>query len=265
MAQPDTTSREMLAGSAYKDAGHLEARQSLYDWQEPTYDLPGLVLEQLPADLGRVLDLGCGNGKFVQCIRDERPVSVAIGMDISAGIIAGIAPPIVAADAAAIPLKNGAVDVVLALHMLYHVEDLSAALNEIRRVLSAPGMLIASTNANEDKHQLDELWSKAAGQVLGVAEGQRRISLSERFPLNDAPALLGNVFADIELIELPGVITLTSADPVVRYYESYRSWANTAGVPFEETIARARAIVEDHIQSHGNFRIDCLGGILICR
>lgn len=263
MNNPDTTSRTVLAGSAYSDERHLAARQSLYRWQHPTYDLPGIARDNLPAKTGVVLDVGCGNGKYVSRIRSERPDLTVIGMDISAGILAGVKPPVVVADAAALPVVDNCAAAVLAMHMLYHVTDLDAALTEIVRVLVPGGTLIASTNARDDKKELDDLWASAAADVLGTDYGPRRISLSSRFALDDAPALLEPYFTDIRVVELPGVITVSEPEPVIAHLASYRSWADSVGVPFDATLDRARQQLHQRIARDGAFHIHCRGGMLL--
>lgn len=149
--------------------------------------------------------------------------------------------------------------------MLYSLTDIDAGLTELRRVLRADGVLIASTNARDGKAELDQLWYAAEADVLGVAEGPRRISLSARFFLNDAPAVLGHYFAHADLIELPGTITVTAPEPVLAHLGSYPSWAADTGVPFNETLQRAHERLSGHIQTHGAFHISCRSGILICR
>lgn len=69
------TDRTRLAGSAYSSDRDLAARQSLYQWQTPRHDLPGIAAEQLSGvrGSGRVVDVGCGNGKYVQRLREDRP------------------------------------------------------------------------------------------------------------------------------------------------------------------------------------------------
>src|SRR5207248_2998175 len=106
----------------------LAARQSLYRWQQPSYDMPGIVLEHLPDTYGVVLDVGCGNGKYVTRLRAQRPDITVIGLDISPGILASVGPPVVVADAAMLPVADRSAVAVLAMHMLYHVDDVHAAL-----------------------------------------------------------------------------------------------------------------------------------------
>ncbi|WP_415951874.1 class I SAM-dependent methyltransferase [Streptomyces sp. KLOTTS4A1] len=259
------TDRARLAGRAYNGDRDLAARQSLYQWQTPRYDLPGLVAEQLGDVRGRVVDIGCGNGKFIQRLRRDRPDLSLLGLDIATGILAGVPGPVAVADATRLPLAAGRADAALALHMLYHVPDISQAIRELARVVADDGVVVASTNSDRDKAELDDLWQRAAGEVLGTDRGPARISLSARFSLEQAPALLGEEFGRVEVAELPGTITVRDPEPVIAHMASYRAWADQHDVPFDATIDRARALVADHIARNGAYEITCLGGILVCR
>ncbi|MFE0137323.1 class I SAM-dependent methyltransferase [Streptomyces sp. NPDC059037] len=259
------TDRNRLAGSAYNGDRDLAARQSLYQWQTPRHDLPGTVTEQLSAVHGRVVDVGCGNGKFIKRLRQDRPDLDLLGLDIAPGILADVPGAVVVADVARLPIGTASVDAALALHMLYHAPDIAKAVRELSRVVTAGGLLVASTNSDRDKAELDELWVRAAGDVLGTGRGPARISLSARFSLEKAPAFLGEEFGHVETIELPGTISVRDAEPVVAHMASYQAWADQHDVPFEATIERARAILDEHIARHGAFEIHCLGGILVCR
>ena len=65
----------------------------------------------------------------------------------SAGMLRAVRyPALFCADVAALPLRDGSFDVVLAAHMLYHVPDRRAAVSELRRVLVPAGVCIAVTN-----------------------------------------------------------------------------------------------------------------------
>jgi non-canonical (house-cleaning) NTP pyrophosphatase len=37
------------------------------------------------------------------------------------------------------------------------------------------------------------------------------------------------------------------------------------GVPFEDTVERARERVDEAIHTEGAFSVTCLGGVLVCR
>ncbi|NEC65694.1 class I SAM-dependent methyltransferase [Streptomyces sp. SID9727] len=258
------TDRSLLATKAYGTGQHLAARQSLYRWQTPSHDLPGIVVDELADVRGVVADVGCGNGKFVARVRNDRPDLDVLPMDVSHGIIRAL-PGAVVADVQQLPVADGSLGAVLALHMLYHVEDQVRAAGELGRVLAPGGIAIVSTNSRTDKLELEHLWRQAAGDVLGVHEGPARVQLSARFTLEDAPAILGSVFGEIRTIPLPGVIEVTDAEPVVAHLASYEAWADEMGVPFRETIERARDRVNETIRTAGAFRVSCLGGMLVCR
>ncbi|PJN23321.1 class I SAM-dependent methyltransferase [Kitasatospora sp. CB02891] len=255
----------ILANSAYADGRHLAARQSIYRWQQPQYDLPGIVVEELAGTSGIVLDVGCGNGKFVSRLHTDCPNFQVVGMDISAGILADVEKPVLVADAQALPFADDSADAALALHMLYHVSDIGATVKELARVLRPGGVLIASTNSDTDKNELDELWARAAGDVLGISEGPARVSLSSRFSLEKSRSYLGVAFENILVRELPGTIEVTDPAPIIAHLASYEAWAEQCGVPFQETVSRAAEIAAATIATAGSFRITCLGGILVCR
>lgn len=257
--------KAILANSAYADGRHLAARRAIYRWQQPQYDLPGIVVEELADTNGTVLDIGCGNGKFVSRLHRDRPDLQVIGMDISAGILADVERPVLVADAQALPFADSSADAVLALHMLYHITDIGATIKDLARVLKPGGVLIASTNSDADKQELDRLWARAAGDVLGIPEGPARVSLNSRFSLEKTHDYLATAFKDIRVRELPGAIEITDPSPIVAHLASYEAWADQCGVPFHETVGRAAEIAAATIASEGLFEITCLGGFLVCR
>lgn len=259
------TDRGRLSEHAYRTDRDLAARQSLYQWQVPRYDLPGIVSRKLSGVRGRVVDIGCGNGKFIRRLRQDRPDLALLGLDIASGILAGVPGPVAVADARCLPLETASVDGALALHMLYHVPDIVGAIDELSRVVSHDGLVIVSTNSEHDKRELDDLWQQAAGDVLGIGRGPARISLSARFPLENASSFLHKEFSRVDAIELPGTITVRDPGPVIAHMASYRAWADQHAVPFEATVERAHAILVDHLARQGAFEVTCLGGILVCR
>lgn len=118
---------------------NLRARQRLWEYQQPFFDITAWVLDvaglMSPRD-ERVLDMGCGNGMYLTELR--RRGLDATGCDLSPGMLAAAEPhrPLVNADVTALPFAAASFDVVLAPHMLYHVGDRATAAKELRRVLA---------------------------------------------------------------------------------------------------------------------------------
>lgn len=233
-----STDHDLLTGHAYRDDRPLAARQNLYTHQRPRFDLPGLVLDHVGDRAGVWVDTGCGNGRYLDRIRTERPHTPVVGVDLSASLLRNVPGAVVCADAAHLPVRTGSAEVVLAMHMLYHVPDPERAIAEAARVLTPGGVLVASTNARDDKAELDLWWSRAAGTVLGTGQGPRRVKLSDYFPLEEAPQVMGRYFDDVTVIDLHGHITLEDPGPALAHFASYRAWADQSGVPFDATLAQ---------------------------
>jgi len=93
------------------------------------------------ADVGadtRLLEVGCGAGDALTVARDRG--ADAVGLDPQPD---GAGPRTIRGDATALPVRDGAVDVVLAECVLC-LTDLPAALGECRRVLGSGGRLACS-------------------------------------------------------------------------------------------------------------------------
>jgi SAM-dependent methyltransferase len=110
-------------------------------------------LRAIRASLGplsgrRVLDLGCGKGRFAARLRAEG--AKVVGLDLSAGMLArarGLER--VRGSALRLPFAGGTFDTVVAVEVFQHLPPggLDAALDEARRVLR-PGGVVAVVDKN---------------------------------------------------------------------------------------------------------------------
>ena len=103
-----------------------------------------LLAEARPGE--RVLDLGCGAGRFVAALRDAG--CDPVGVEIASGALErarAVAPGAdlrLLAEDGSIPLEHGAVDLVWCSEVLEHVADGAHLLQEARRVLRPGGRLL---------------------------------------------------------------------------------------------------------------------------
>ena len=173
----------------YADDRNLYARQRLWQHQVPFFDAVGWVLGLAGLAPGmRVLDAGCGNGAYLRALADY-PVRAA-GCDLSAGMLRAVRyPALFCADVAALPLRDGSFDVVLAAHMLYHVPDRRAAVSELRRVLVPAGVCIAVTNGGDHLRPLRALVERAARKGT---PGWSMQAATQAFTAENATAQLGH-------------------------------------------------------------------------
>jgi SAM-dependent methyltransferase len=145
---------------------HLTASRSLYARLAE-------VLAEL--DARRILDIGCGEGALRAALPGHLQ-SRLVGL-------AGHPPPVVQADAAALPVRTGAVDAAVAVNVLDHLADPSAAVAEAHRVLAHGGVFLAAAASRHDSPELAAAWRPPPSG----------------FDAEDGPGLVASVFAQVEV------------------------------------------------------------------
>lgn len=124
---------------------------------------------QEPAD---ILDLGSGPGTGAVELRRRWPKARVVAMDLSLPMLRQVAPrrgwnplqrPIdrICADARALPLADGSVDLVFSNLCLQWVEDLDAAFAGLRRILRPGGLLLCSTFGPSTLEELRAAFAEA--------------------------------------------------------------------------------------------------------
>jgi ubiquinone/menaquinone biosynthesis C-methylase UbiE len=153
-----------------------------------------------------VLGIGCGWGDFAARVGGATGASVT-AIDLSPRMVElarGRGVRAAVADAQALPFSDGAFDCVVALWMLYHLEDIDRGLREVVRVLRPGGHLAAVTDSFE---HLAQLWD------LVGPEG--RVAL--HFSSENGAEILGRHFGKIERRDV-------MAEVVFEDYETARSY-----------------------------------------
>ncbi|WP_319462774.1 class I SAM-dependent methyltransferase [Micromonospora sp. RTP1Z1] len=101
----------------------------------------------------RLLDLGAGTGSWARAFTNWFPGSDVIAVEPSAAMRArSVFEPILAGDAAHIPLDDDSIDGAWISTVIHHVSDLTAAAHELRRVLR-PGAPVLIRSAFAGRHQ----------------------------------------------------------------------------------------------------------------
>jgi SAM-dependent methyltransferase len=101
----------------------------------------------------RVLDLGCGAGRFVAALRDAG--ADPVGVELAEGALERARRNVPGAElhaldaGGAIPLEDASVDLVWCSEVLEHVPDTAGLLSEVRRVLRTGGRLLVTTPSHD--------------------------------------------------------------------------------------------------------------------
>lgn len=274
MADDWWADRSYLRDVQYRTDANLAARQSIYEYQHPRLDLPALILDLAAPSPGEAIaDVGCGNGAYLARLARRGFAGRVIGADLSFGMLeaarrgmrtvhaaraadgasaAAGGAALVAADAAALPLRDGCADLTFANHMLYHVPDPAAAVRELRRVTRPGGRVVVTLNGADHLTELRAL--------IGAVDAWGSPPPGERLRLDGGEALLRTVFPSVTRHDFTGELRIPGPEPIVGYI---RSMART------QELADPGQLVAQVLSMLPNdpgrlFRVTTHSGCLIC-
>jgi len=223
---------------------YSENREPFHPW----------VLRHVGARPGdRLLDVGSGPGDYHAHLSGVRVVA----LDMSAGMLAKVRVPKVRADAQALPFRAASFDRVMANHVLYHVPDQRQALREMRRVLTAGGRAVITTNSSDSLRAFFELLNEA-GQDEGLPPES---TVGRRFSFDDAP-MVREVFPSAQVELYQDAFVFPDVAPVVAYAAS----GGPSRLP-EDVLARVLAGFARRVQAiidrDGVFRVEKTAGCFV--
>jgi SAM-dependent methyltransferase len=252
---PKRADTRYLHDVAYADPSGLAARASLYDFQQPRIDLQDEALTLLAPLDGRVVgDIGCGDGRYVDAVRGAG--AHVVGVDLSVGMLAGVPSPpaLVAADAQALPLAEASLDVVMMMHMLYHVPDPAMAVADASRVLRREGRVLVATNGRRHLAEMNELWLPLLDRTGLRAPLEDSGLVNPRVSVDDAQRFVGMHFKDASVHWLRSSVIVTEAAPVDRHAASTTA-AQAVGDHREQLIGELSDAITAQIRRDGQFTI----------
>ena len=249
----------------YLDDRNLRTRQRLWSYQSPFFDIVGWVLGLAGLSPGaRVLDAGCGNGLYLRGLRDRRVR--AAGCDLSLGMLRTVShPALLNGDVTELPVRAGAVDVVIAAHMLDLVTGRPAAICELRRVLVPGGRCLVVTNGGQHLRSLRELVESA---VRPETPGWRMLPPTHAFAAENAAAQLSLAFGSVTRVRPAGVGAVVIRDAAVAadYVASLGSHyqAETTRL-WDDVVEDVRRDVQAVIDRQGSFMTAGDLAAFVCR
>lgn len=255
------TDRSCLRDLQYRTDANLAARQAIYAYQRPKLDLPPAVLG-LVALRGdeTVADVGCGNGAYLAELARRGHCGPVLGVDFSAGMLRAArsrAPraSLIAGDAGALPLRDDASRLTLAMHMLYHLPEPAVAVRELRRITRPGGRVLVVLNGEDHLRELRDLITAAVRPSSGPEP-----PLRERLRLDAGETLLASQFASVARHDFTGELVVPGPGPVEDYVRSMIISQDQA-----DPRALAAAVGGLVPAGHGQpFRIRTHTGCLVC-
>jgi SAM-dependent methyltransferase len=214
------TNQPYLREVQYKTDVNLAARQSIYAYQQPRIDLARETLGLVALDGAEaVADVGCGNGLYLAELARRGHRGPVLGVDMSPGMLLAArsrAPraSLLVADAAALPVRDGAVGLTLAMHMLYHVPEPERAVRELRRITRPGGWVIVVLNGTDHLRELRGLIAEA------MASLGRPVPPRERIGLDQGELLLRSAFTSVTRHDFEGQLRVPSTEPIAAYARS---------------------------------------------
>lgn len=244
----------------YSTAEKLAARARLHQLYsrdaEPWF---GFVMQRAALEPGdRVLDIGCGPGWFWANAAGLVPDGIDLTLaDLSAGMVDEAVGRVnglgrdwtvrgEVADAAALPFADASFDVVIAMHMLYHVPDAARAVAEAARVLRPGGRYVVTTNGTGNLRGLYALSARA----FGTPDVDPAAAI---FGFDEADGLLSAAFGNVARHDNPGSLRITDPEHV---FAAQTSFPPGDGAPPEQLQALRAAIADGFAAGGGVLEID---------
>jgi SAM-dependent methyltransferase len=210
----------------YADSSKLAARARLHQefsvGAEPWFPW---VMDRLPLQPGtRVLDIGCGPAWFWAASQGHFPAGMHLTLaDQSAGMVKEATERCTplgfasvtgeTADVTALPFADGSFDVVIAMHMLYHVADQATAIADMHRVLRPGGTLAITNNGAANLAELYALTTTLGSDPVDPS--------AAAFGYDKAEALLSARFGNVTKAVHPAGLRVTDPEAVFLALTSY--------------------------------------------
>ncbi|MEU8078224.1 class I SAM-dependent methyltransferase [Catellatospora citrea] len=227
--------------------GNLTARIALHAYGTNPQSWFAWLDGRLPLG-GDVLEVGAGTGKlWTHVDHVGRGLNLTL-TDFSPAMCEQLrtvpGAQVRQCDATDLPFADAAFDTVVANHMLYHLDDPTAALREFRRVLRPGGRVAVAVNGSD---HLDEL--NAIGPAIGRPELTLHATQND-FTAQTGPAYMARHFTGVTVERYHCDLDVPAVEPILAYLTSL------AGEPLTpEERSTARDLVQSRIDAEGAYRV----------
>ena len=248
----------------YARPDNVQARMSIHDrFGVNPQRWHAWVAEQLSLEPGMtVLEIGCGTGVLWQHVAPWPTGMRLVLTDRSDGMLNAVCDTSDRLGHAGIEVRRldindddpgiADVDLVIANHMLYHVDDPDAVVRKLRGCLKPGGRAVFAANGFAHMEQLMRL-------VRARAPDAPDTDLAQRFGLETGYGLVRDVFGNAAVLRYADALHVTDSDALMAYVRSL-PWP----VPDAALESIAQTILE-HVAANGAFFVTKDAGVVTAR
>ena len=229
-----------------------------------------------------VLDLGCGNGFILRevALRLRAP-GRAVGLDNAPGVlsearrkVADLWTPVEFYERSADELdcfESDSFDRVMANYMMHYVPDIDHCLAEVRRIMTARGFFILTTDSTVSMHEMYRVHFEAL-EELDFPQRLFKATPKGRISLDDGDKILRDHFSVVEKRIYPDSLVFTSTQPFMDFYTIGHNYCCANSVAAEDLTAEmfgalytaVESKVQEAIDSRGKFEVTKSTGSFLC-
>jgi SAM-dependent methyltransferase len=217
-----------------------------------------------------VLDVGCGPGRWYEPLQLKLPNGHYFAIDLYEGMLKHHPKRsrVSLSDAQKLPFPDSSFDVVMANHMLFHVQDSDSAIKEFKRVLKPGGIFMTTTNSIHNMPELQVLIRRAVTLLVppGTTHIQVPVPHTDLFTLETGTRQLSRHFFGVVRYDLPSALVFPSVEPLLAYLESTRSVREPQlpeEVSWNDVMLIVREQVNRLLDHFGELVINKLTGLLV--
>lgn len=257
----------------YQNAANLEKRINIHNYSTSRQDWMDWVYERLGIKSGdRVLEIGCGTGRLWQKNINKIPKGVKLLLtDRSEGMLeqtrnnlecfhdllarqkSEIAYQVM--DAEHLNLGTEQYDIIIANHMLYHVMNRKACLEQIKRSLKNEGTFFCSTVGQSHMKELHDLVREFDSRL------EIPLEMTIDFTLENGRKQLEQYFTDISCETQNNNLLVDDIEAIYNYVYSY---PGNAPCILEQKGDKFRALLQHEMEKKGAIFITKSTGMFRC-
>jgi DNA-binding transcriptional MerR regulator/ubiquinone/menaquinone biosynthesis C-methylase UbiE len=268
-------SDEKKIENQYVTDANLVRRINIHHYNTSTVNWMDWVYDHLHIEEGmKILEIGCGNGLLWLTNIERLPANLEIFLsDHSEGMLDSVKSCLNKytddlekkniqihyrhEDSNYLQLNDMKFDVIIANHMLYHLERIQDCLFNLKKALKKDGYLICSTIGNGHMKELMDL----VFQYDPTIDNTLEICLN-RFSLQNGEEQLSKLFDSVKQYDYDSNLIVDNADVIWNYVYSF---PGNAPIILERTGDKLMKMIKERIEKEGAFLIHKETGLFECR